>query len=58
MLEYVSDFSSLLKLNSIPFYTYTTLCFFHLFITGHLGGFHILAVVIHAVMKIGAQTSV
>lgn len=55
MLWHVSEFPSLLKLNNIPSYGYTTFSFFTF--DGHLGCFYFLAITDNAAVNMGVQIS-
>ena len=50
--------SFLFKLNSIPFLCIYCVLFIHSSVNGHLGWFHLLAIVNYAAMNMGVQISV
>ena len=57
MLLQMAKFHSFLWLCGIPLYICTTSLFIHLSVGGHLGCFHVLAIVNSAAMNIGVHVS-
>ena len=56
MLYHLSEFPSFLRLNNTPLCV--CIMFIHLSVDGHLGCFHLLALMNDAAMNIGVQISV